>query len=169
LYLNIKQHTFTLHMNMECVICPAKPNTARQMLLFILILFFYFAPPRPFQNITEFDGQDGCGTNSWSMVDVDLPQDEAADPRVQLKHLRPWTQYAVFVRAITLQVEDKHVVGAKSEVVYIRTSASRKPPPPGGLCSSSVPVWRSLPGVIDFGDRLATFSAANTQITDAEP
>ncbi|KAG7271067.1 hypothetical protein CRUP_037966 [Coryphaenoides rupestris] len=90
-----------------------------------LISFIVYYKESPFQNITEFDGQDGCGTNSWSMVDVDLPPDEAADPRVQLKHLKPWTQYAVFVRAITLQVEDKHVVGAKSEVVYIRTSPSQ--------------------------------------------
>lgn len=80
----------------------------------------------PFQNITEFDGQDGCGSNSWNMVDVDLPQDKNTDPRVLLKHLKPWTQYAIFVRAITLQVEDKHINGAKSEVVYIRTSPSRK-------------------------------------------
>lgn len=78
---------------------------------------------RPFQNITEFDGQDSCGS-SWTMVDVDLPQEKSMDPGVLLYPLKPWTQYAIFVKAITLVVEDKHTLGAKSEVVYIRTKAS---------------------------------------------
>uniref|UniRef100_A0A3Q3LYY6 Tyrosine-protein kinase receptor n=1 Tax=Mastacembelus armatus TaxID=205130 RepID=A0A3Q3LYY6_9TELE len=77
------------------------------------------------QNITEFDGQDGCGSNSWNMVDVDLLQDKNADPKVTIQHLKPWTQYAVFVKAITLQVEDKHITGAKSDIIYIRTRPSQ--------------------------------------------
>lgn len=80
----------------------------------------------PFQNITEFDGQDGCGSNSWHMVDVDLPQEKNIDPKVSLQHLKPWTQYAIFVKAITLQVEDKHITGAKSDIIYIRTRPSCK-------------------------------------------
>ncbi|XP_078138968.1 insulin-like growth factor 1a receptor [Centroberyx gerrardi] len=90
-----------------------------------LISFIVYYKESPFQNITEFDGQDGCGTNSWNMVDVDLPQDKNTDPRVLLKHLKPWTQYAIFVKAITLQVEDKPFVEAKSDVVYIRTRPSQ--------------------------------------------
>lgn len=89
-----------------------------------MVIFSFCASP--FQNITEFDGQDGCGSNSWIMVDVDLPPDKNTDPRVLLKHLKPWTQYAVFVRATTLQVDDKHIAGAKSDMVYIRTRPSRK-------------------------------------------
>lgn len=58
------------------------------------------------------------------MVDVDLPQEKSVDPGVLLYPLKPWTQYAIFVKAITLVVEDKHTLGAKSEVVYIRTKAS---------------------------------------------
>lgn len=77
---------------------------------------------RPFQNITEFEGQDGCGSNSWNMVDVELRPDKEKDPGVLLSGLKPWTQYAIFVKAITLMVEDKHMPGAKSKVVYIRTS-----------------------------------------------
>uniref|UniRef100_A0A8C7ZHT9 Tyrosine-protein kinase receptor n=1 Tax=Oryzias sinensis TaxID=183150 RepID=A0A8C7ZHT9_9TELE len=89
-----------------------------------LINFIVFYKESPFQNITEFDGQDGCGSNSWHMVDVDLSQDEKLDPKVTLQHLNPWTQYAIFVRAITLQVEDKHITGAKSDIIYIRTRPS---------------------------------------------
>ncbi|XP_066540377.1 insulin-like growth factor 1a receptor [Hoplias malabaricus] len=89
-----------------------------------LISFIVYYKEAPFQNITEFDGQDGCGSSSWNMVDVDLPHDKSQDPGVLLYPLKPWTQYAIFVKAITLMVEDKHILGAKSEVVYIRTKAS---------------------------------------------
>ncbi|XP_061781014.2 insulin-like growth factor 1a receptor [Nerophis lumbriciformis] len=89
-----------------------------------LISFMVYYKEAPFQNITEFDGQDGCGSNSWHMVDVDLPQDNNTDPKVGIHHLKPWTQYAVFVKAITLRVEDKHIPGAKSDIIYIRTRPS---------------------------------------------
>uniref|UniRef100_A0A6Q2XE85 Tyrosine-protein kinase receptor n=1 Tax=Esox lucius TaxID=8010 RepID=A0A6Q2XE85_ESOLU len=89
-----------------------------------LISFIVYYKEAPHQNITEFDGQDGCGSNSWNMVDVDLPQDSQVDPGVLLSPLKPWTQYAIFVKAITLVVEDKHTPGAKSNIVYIRTKPS---------------------------------------------
>lgn len=83
---------------------------------------------RPFQNITEFDGQDGCGSDSWNMVDVDLPEDQTQNPGVTLSMLKPWTQYAIFVKAVTLVVEDRDKdrqhLGAKSEVVYVWTKPS---------------------------------------------
>lgn len=60
------------------------------------------------------------------MVDVELRPDKDSDPGVLLSSLKPWTQYAVFVKAITLMVEDKHLPSAKSQVVYIRTSPSGK-------------------------------------------
>ncbi|XP_071753466.2 insulin-like growth factor 1b receptor [Centroberyx gerrardi] len=87
-----------------------------------LISFIVYYKEAPFQNITEFEGQDGCGSNSWNMVDVELRQDKDSDPGVLLSSLKPWTQYAIFVKAITLMVEDKHMPSAKSKVVYIRTS-----------------------------------------------
>uniref|UniRef100_A0A8C5D4Z8 Tyrosine-protein kinase receptor n=1 Tax=Gouania willdenowi TaxID=441366 RepID=A0A8C5D4Z8_GOUWI len=89
-----------------------------------LISFIVYYKEAPFQNITEFEGQDGCGSNSWNMVDVELRSDKDSDPGVLLAGLKPWTQYAIFVKAITLMVEDKHMPGAKSKVVYIRTSPS---------------------------------------------
>ncbi|XP_061879056.1 insulin-like growth factor 1 receptor isoform X2 [Entelurus aequoreus] len=89
-----------------------------------LISFILYYKEAPYQNITEFEGQDGCGSNSWNMVDVELHQDRDSDPGVLLSGLKPWTQYAVFVKAITLMVDDKQVPSAKSKVVYIRTSPS---------------------------------------------
>ena len=58
------------------------------------------------------------------MLDVDLPRAENTDPEVTLQPLKPWTQYAIFVKAIVLQVEDKHIGGAKSDIIYIRTRPS---------------------------------------------
>uniref|UniRef100_A0A673Z0D1 Tyrosine-protein kinase receptor n=1 Tax=Salmo trutta TaxID=8032 RepID=A0A673Z0D1_SALTR len=89
-----------------------------------LISFILYYKEAAYQNTTEFDGLDGCGSNSWNMVDVDLPQEKSSDPGVLLSPLKPWTQYAIYVKAITLVVEDRHILGAKSEVVYIRTSPS---------------------------------------------
>nr|XP_046264139.1 insulin-like growth factor 1 receptor isoform X2 [Scatophagus argus] len=89
-----------------------------------LISFIVYYKEAPYQNITEFEGQDGCGSNSWNMVDVELRPDKDSDPGVLLSGLKPWTQYAIFVKAITLMVEDKHMPSAKSKVVYIRTSPS---------------------------------------------
>ncbi|XP_075887762.1 insulin-like growth factor 1b receptor isoform X2 [Nelusetta ayraudi] len=89
-----------------------------------LISFIVYYKEAPFQNITEYEGQDGCGSNSWNMVDVELRPDKDIDPGVLLSGLKPWTQYAVFVKAITLMLEDKHLPSAKSKVVYIRTSPS---------------------------------------------
>uniref|UniRef100_A0A7N6B2F7 Tyrosine-protein kinase receptor n=1 Tax=Anabas testudineus TaxID=64144 RepID=A0A7N6B2F7_ANATE len=89
-----------------------------------LISFIVYYKEAPYQNITEFEGQDGCGSNSWNMVDVELRPDKDSDPGVLLSGLKPWTQYAIFVKAITLMVEDKHIPSAKSKVVYIRTSPS---------------------------------------------
>lgn len=60
------------------------------------------------------------------MLDVDLPRDENTNPEVTLQPLKPWTQYAIFVKAITLQVHDKHISGAKSDIIYIRTHPSSK-------------------------------------------
>ncbi|KAG2470664.1 IGF1R factor, partial [Polypterus senegalus] len=87
-----------------------------------LISFIVYFKEAPFKNITDYDGQDGCGTNSWNMVDVDLPKEKNKDPGILLSGLTPWTQYAIFVKAATLT--DLHIYGAKSEVIYVRTSAA---------------------------------------------
>ncbi|TRY86714.1 hypothetical protein DNTS_031468 [Danionella cerebrum] len=95
-----------------------------------LVSFIVYYKEAPFQNITEFDGQDGCGSDSWNMVDVDLPENQTLNPGVALSKLKPWTQYAIFVKAVTLVVEDRDRdkdrlhLGPKSEVVYIRTKPS---------------------------------------------
>ncbi len=97
---------------------------------------------RPFKNVTEYDGQDACGSNSWNMVDVDLPPNKDIEPGILLQGLKPWTQYAVYVKAVTLtMVENDHIRGAKSEILYIRTNASgiQAPCPPLRTSSAHCP------------------------------
>uniref|UniRef100_A0A452J778 Tyrosine-protein kinase receptor n=1 Tax=Gopherus agassizii TaxID=38772 RepID=A0A452J778_9SAUR len=90
-----------------------------------LISFTVYYKEAPFKNVTEYDGQDACGSNSWNMVDVDLPPNKENNPGILLQGLKPWTQYAIYVKAVTLtMMENHHIHGAKSEIVYIRTNAS---------------------------------------------
>ncbi|XP_075431372.1 insulin-like growth factor 1 receptor isoform X2 [Ascaphus truei] len=90
-----------------------------------LISFTVFYKEAPFRNVTEYDGQDACGSNSWNMADVDLPPNKDKNPGILLQGLKPWTQYAIYVKAITLtMMESHHIHGAKSKIVYIRTNAA---------------------------------------------
>ncbi|XP_019374675.1 PREDICTED: insulin receptor-related protein isoform X1 [Gavialis gangeticus] len=87
-----------------------------------LLSFIVYYKESPFQNVTEYVGQDACGAHSWNVVDVELPLHSDQDPGVALLGLKPWTQYALFVRAIPLTTaEEGRNYGAQSEVVYIRT------------------------------------------------
>ncbi|XP_053330986.1 insulin receptor-related protein [Spea bombifrons] len=87
-----------------------------------LLSFIVYYKESPFQNITEYLGQDACGANSWNVLDVELPLNKDQEPSVSLTNLKPWTQYAIYVRAITLSTaEDGQNYGAQSDVVYVRT------------------------------------------------
>ncbi|XP_040190513.1 insulin receptor-related protein-like [Rana temporaria] len=87
-----------------------------------LLSFIVHYKESPFQNITEHLGQDACGANSWNVVDVELPLNDEQEPSVTLMNLKPWTQYAIYVRAISLTTADEGSnSGAQSDVVYIRT------------------------------------------------
>ncbi|NXL40098.1 INSRR protein, partial [Glaucidium brasilianum] len=87
-----------------------------------LLSFIVYYKESPFQNVSEYVGQDACGAQSWNVLDVELPLSSEQAPGVTLLNLRPWTQYAIFVRAITLTTaEEGRNYGAQSEVVYIRT------------------------------------------------
>ncbi|XP_055031815.2 insulin-like growth factor 1b receptor isoform X1 [Misgurnus anguillicaudatus] len=116
-----------------------------------IVSFVVYYKEAPFQNITEFDGQQGCGTDSWNMIDVDLPENETQNPSVRLSSLKPWTQFGIFIKAVTLGVEHKyrHELSAKSELVYIRTKASAPTMPLDiraySNSSSKLVVWWSPP------------------------
>ncbi|CAJ0967790.1 unnamed protein product [Ranitomeya imitator] len=93
-----------------------------------LLGFMFHYKEAPYQNVTEFDGQDACGSNSWTVVDVDPPQRTTdgktpSPPGHLLRNLKPWTQYAVFVKTLVSSSDERaRPYGAKSEIIYIRTN-----------------------------------------------
>ncbi|KFO77617.1 Insulin receptor, partial [Cuculus canorus] len=94
-----------------------------------LLGFMLFYKEAPYQNVTEFDGQDACGSNSWTVVDVDPPP-RSNEPKAQaqpgwlLRGLKPWTQYAIFVKTLVTFSDERRTYGAKSEIIYVQTNAT---------------------------------------------
>lgn len=69
----------------------------------------------PFQNVTLYDGRDACKGDVWKMVDAEVGVD------VQIiAHLKPFTQYAVYVKAYTLFTTTS-TQGAQSDIFYFKT------------------------------------------------
>ncbi|XP_053147694.1 insulin receptor [Hemicordylus capensis] len=103
---------------------PYWPQDFRDLLGFML-----FYKEAPFRNVTEFDGQDVCGSNSWTVVDVDPPP-RATDGKVPaqpgwlLRGLKPWTQYAIFVKTLVTYSDERKNYGAKSKIIYVQTNAT---------------------------------------------
>uniref|UniRef100_A0A8C6U1H3 Tyrosine-protein kinase receptor n=1 Tax=Neogobius melanostomus TaxID=47308 RepID=A0A8C6U1H3_9GOBI len=106
-----------------------------------LLGFMVLYKEAPFKNVTEFDGQDACGSNSWVIADVESPRrstdgKKAEEPGHLIRPLKPWTQYAIMVKT-QLSASDEHQAhGAKSKIIYVRTNAS-KPSVPVIYISSS--------------------------------
>ncbi|XP_077187933.1 insulin receptor isoform X1 [Paroedura picta] len=88
-----------------------------------LLGFMLFYKEAPFRNVTEFDGQDVCGSNSWTVVDVEPPT-RTVQPGWLLRNLKPWTQYAIFVKTLVAYSDERKSYGAKSEIIYIQTNAA---------------------------------------------
>ncbi|XP_076004360.1 insulin receptor a [Genypterus blacodes] len=108
-----------------------------------LLGFMVLYKEAPFKNVTEFDGQDACGSNSWVIVDVDPPQRPiepdriTAEPGHILLPLKPWTQYAIMVKTQLSASEEHQVKGAKSEIIYVRTNATKPSVPLDPISSSN--------------------------------
>ncbi|XP_071765280.1 insulin receptor a [Centroberyx gerrardi] len=108
-----------------------------------LLGFMVLYKEAPFKNVTEFDGQDACGSNSWVIADVDPPprategDKEQIEPGHLILPLKPWTQYAIMVKT-QLSASDEHQVhGAKSEIIYVRTNATKPSVPLDPISSSN--------------------------------
>uniref|UniRef100_A0A3B4XXZ6 Tyrosine-protein kinase receptor n=1 Tax=Seriola lalandi dorsalis TaxID=1841481 RepID=A0A3B4XXZ6_SERLL len=107
-----------------------------------LLGFMVLYKEAPYRNVTEFDGQDACGSNSWAIADVDPPSrstdgKKVEDPGHLIRPLKPWTQYAIMVKT-QLSASDEHQVhGAKSEIIYVRTNASKPSVPLDPISSSN--------------------------------
>ncbi|KAK9967344.1 hypothetical protein ABG768_001747 [Culter alburnus] len=95
-----------------------------------LLGFMVFYKEAPYRNVTEYDGQDACGSNSWAIADVYPPPRVTEVNQIEQGHLimplKPWTQYAIMVKTQLAASDDHQVCGAKSEIIYVRTNATSK-------------------------------------------
>jgi insulin receptor len=67
----------------------------------------------PYRNLTLYDGRDACGGDGWHV------QDMAVNVTITiLTHLKPYTQYAFYVKTYTIATERS---GAQSPIQYFRT------------------------------------------------
>ena len=76
----------------------------------------------PFQNVSMFEGRDACSDDIWKTRDMlNTPNKNSSCITSLLVQLRPWTQYAVFVKTYTTSNTQ---FGARSKLIYFRTAPS---------------------------------------------
>ncbi|XP_072050525.1 insulin-like peptide receptor isoform X2 [Amphiura filiformis] len=75
----------------------------------------------PNMDVKEFEGEDTCGSTSWESQFVSPDENQVA-----ILNLRSYTIYAFLVRSYTISSTN---YGAKSEIMYIRTSESEPTTP----------------------------------------
>ncbi|XP_066552011.1 insulin receptor b [Amia ocellicauda] len=107
-----------------------------------LLGFMVLYKEAPYRNVTEFDGQDACGSNSWVIADVEPPPratdgKDQVEPGHLIHPLKPWTQYAIFVKTLLSAYDEHQVHGAKSEIIYVRTNATKPSVPLDPISSSN--------------------------------
>ncbi|KAM6948796.1 insulin receptor a [Aplochiton taeniatus] len=116
---------------------PFWPSDFRDLLGFMVLY-----KEAPFKNVTEFDGQDACGSNSWVIADVDPPPrategNDQQEPGHLILPLKPWTQYAIMVKTQLSASDDHQAHGAKSKIIYVRTNATKPSVPLDPISSSN--------------------------------
>ncbi|XP_065081203.1 insulin-like receptor isoform X2 [Ochlerotatus camptorhynchus] len=83
---------------------------ARQLLGYV---FYYIEAPD--RNVTVFDGRDACNTEGWRLDDIS----DDKDTLKFLTQLKPFTQYAYYVKTYTLASEG---LGGESVIKYFTTA-----------------------------------------------
>ncbi|XP_058832990.1 insulin-like receptor isoform X2 [Topomyia yanbarensis] len=101
----------------ETVIIQWAPFTQladiRQLLGYVI---YYIEAP--FQNVTFFDGRDACNTEGWRLDDISDFNTENYTSKI-LTQLKPYTQYAYYVKTYTLASEG---LGGQSKIKYFTTA-----------------------------------------------
>ncbi|XP_061926885.1 insulin-like peptide receptor isoform X1 [Apis cerana] len=100
---------------------PFVHHDARSLLGYVV--YFIEAPNR---NVTMYDGRDACGGDGWKVDDVSASTNSTLmDSRQEksvhthyLSQLKPYTQYAYYVKTYTIATERS---GAQSNLTYFRT------------------------------------------------
>ncbi|KOC66875.1 Insulin-like receptor [Habropoda laboriosa] len=97
---------------------PFIHHDARSLLGYVV--YFIEAPNK---NVTMYDGRDACGGDGWKVDDVPAATNMTSmkEKNVQshyLSQLKPYTQYAYYVKTHTIATER---FGAQSNLTYFRT------------------------------------------------
>lgn len=101
--------------------CEAmKYNDERVLLGYVLHYI-----PSTHQNVTQFDGRDACGGDGWQVEDITDFDREADMFPVFMTRLRPFTQYAYFIKTYTIASEP---YGGQSEIQYFTTEPDKPSP-----------------------------------------
>ncbi|XP_022901274.1 insulin-like receptor isoform X1 [Onthophagus taurus] len=82
----------------------------------------------PAQNFSIYDSRDACGGDGWAIQDVPIPYDHHNVSKIEatLKDLKPYTQYALYVKTYTIAQEQS---GARSDIWYFRTNPGQPSSP----------------------------------------
>lgn len=86
-----------------------------------LLGYVVYSIEAPSENITMYDGRDACGGDGWRVDDVSA-SDSSDNEKHRVTHiftmLKPYTQYAFYVKTYTIATERS---GAQSKVIYFTT------------------------------------------------
>ncbi|KAL1493064.1 hypothetical protein ABEB36_011201 [Hypothenemus hampei] len=90
-----------------------------------LLSYVVYNIEAPLRNVNFYDGRDACGQDNWHVDDVANNLD--VDPvRHTISNLKPFTQYAFFVKTYTIASEQR---GAQSMITYFITKPAQPSEP----------------------------------------
>ncbi|KAJ6634889.1 Insulin-like receptor [Pseudolycoriella hygida] len=84
----------------------------------VLLGYVLHFKPAPFKNVTLFDGRDACGGDGWRVEDMTSFDRKAKVIQIILTNLKPYTQYAYYVKTYTITTEP---YGGQSDIQYFTT------------------------------------------------
>lgn len=96
---------------------PMMYDDVRSLLGYVV---YYIVAPA--QNVTLYDGQNACGGDGWKVEDVQNVSTNSTVVEVFLTHLRPYTQYAYYIKTYTISKERK---GGQTNIEYFQTNPDK--------------------------------------------
>lgn len=117
LYVNITKISYNVAI---LELKPLPYDDERQLLGYIVHYM-----PAPFRNVSMFEGRDACGGDAWTLEDIEDNNRNSTTVTHILTQLKPYTQYAYFVRTHTVASEQR---GGLSEIQYFKTHPSKPEP-----------------------------------------
>ncbi|XP_037048464.1 insulin-like receptor [Bradysia coprophila] len=88
----------------------------------VLLGYDLYFKPAPYKNVTMFDSRATCGDDGWQVEETTIFDRRANIVQIVLINLKPYTQYAYYVKTRTVASEPN---GGQSEIQYFRTLPSR--------------------------------------------